>query len=229
MNRLAYEKSISEKTAASRRFLRAAGVVLCVILLLVLLVNLFLILRGYTDEGSVPSVGGYLSLVAQDNSMYPTIRSGDLVICRTDQAQDVVVGDVIAYYDPAGNGITAAIGRVTAVTVGDGALFFTTKGDAVSAAEPATVPASSLVGVYCTRIAGAGRAAVFMQSAAGLILCVVPLLLLLVGCDILRRREHDRAEVRNTVVLTEELELLQAERDAQRAEKQRQEDADWGS
>ena len=62
------------------------------------------------------------------------------------------------------------------------------------------------------RIAGAGKIAMFMQSTAGLIICVVLPILLIVGYDILRRRNHEKSQKEDTDALLAELEALRAEK-----------------
>ena len=44
------------------------------------------------------------------------------------------------------------------------------------------------------RIAGAGHIAMFMQSTAGLIICVVLPIILLVGYDLIRRRIYEKSK-----------------------------------
>jgi signal peptidase len=142
--------------------------------------------------------------------MSPGIQSGDLVICRTVDPSAVSAGDIIAFYDPAGNGSTVVTHRVDEVLT-DGGLAFRTKGDANNAADSMTVPAESVVGLYQGRIAGAGNVALFMQTSTGLIVCVVMPLLLLVGYDLIRRRMVERAQQKDRAALLAELEQLRRE------------------
>jgi signal peptidase len=80
------------------------GIAVCLFLLPVLIVNITLIIKSYISSDEVPSVGGYLPLIVLSDSMNPEIESGDLIICRTVEANEVQVGDVIAFIDPAGDG-----------------------------------------------------------------------------------------------------------------------------
>jgi signal peptidase len=205
----AIHKAHREKTG--RGALAAMGVILCIIFLPILIINLTLVLRSRTQGDNVPSVWGYMPLVAQTGDMAPSIKRGDLVICQTAQAQDIVVGDVIAFFDPE-DGATVVIQRVTSIYVEDGQLYFTTQGDAVGAPDELPVSAEDFVGIYCSRIAGAGKIAIFMQSALGLITCVVLPLLLLVGFDALRRSSYEEQYAQSTGELLSELEALRAEK-----------------
>ena len=101
---------------------------------------------------------------------------------------------------------------MTEVTEQDGSLLWKTKGDANNADDAVPVPADKLVGVYGRRIPGLGHAVMFMQTTAGLIICVVCPILLLVGWDILRRRRYEKRKQADTDALMRELEELRAQK-----------------
>lgn len=184
------------------------GTILCILLVPILVINITLIIRSFTNPDKVPSVGRFFPLIVLTDSMFPEIESGDLIICRTAEPEDIAAGEVIAFFDPAGNGSSIVTHRVVEVTREDGAPAFKTKGDANNVEDSALVPAGNLVGVYRRRIAGAGNIAMFMQTTQGLILCVVCPILLLVGYDVIRRRLYERAHRQDTEALLRELEEL---------------------
>ena len=74
------------------------------------------------------------------------------------------------------------------------------------------VPGDKLVGIYKSRIAGAGNVAMFMQSTTGLIVCVLLPIILLVGYDLIRRRIYEKGKKKDTDALMAELEALRAEK-----------------
>lgn len=205
----------SDEKKGLHKFLTVIGIVLCVILAPILIINITLIVRSYTNPDKVPSVGTVVPLIVLTDSMYPQIHSGDLILCRTAQETEIAVGDVIAFFDPARNGTSVVTHRVIEVTEQDGAPAWRTQGDANNTADSALVPASKLVGVYRYRIAGAGNVAMFMQTTQGLILCVVVPILLLVGYDMIRRRQYEKAQKQDTAALLQELEALRAKSENQ--------------
>lgn len=42
-------------------------------------------------------------MIILTDSMAPEFESGDLIVCKTADAEDIKVGDIICFYDPAGN------------------------------------------------------------------------------------------------------------------------------
>ncbi len=201
-------KNNNEKSGVAHKLATVLGAALCVLLLPILIINITLIVRSFTNPDKVPSVGRFFPLIVLTDSMFPEIESGDLIICNTAEPEDIAVGDVISFFDPAGNGSSIVTHRVVEVTREDGSLAWKTKGDANNVEDSALVPAQKLVGVYRSRIAGAGNIAMFMQTTQGLILCVVCPILLLVGYDVIRRRMYEKAHKQDTEALLRELEEL---------------------
>lgn len=197
-----------EKNSLGHKLLTVVGVILCIILIPILIINCTLIIKSYTSE-EVPDVGGYLPLIVLTDSMYPLIESGDLIICHTEEAENIQTGDVIAFFDPAGNGSSIVTHRVTEVTEFKGELAWRTKGDNNNTEDMMLVTPEKLVALYeGTRIPGFGNVALFMQTTPGLIVCVVLPMLLLIGYDMIRRKMYEKASKKDTDQLLAELEEL---------------------
>lgn len=210
-----------ESTASTvgHRIFTVVGIILCVILLPIVVINCTLILKQLTNKDKVPSVGGIFPMIVLTDSMEGTFSSGSLVICETAQPESVQVGDIICYYDPSGSGTTTVTHRVTGIeTAEDGSLSFVTKGDANNAEDATPVPAEELVGVYRFHIAGLGSFAMFMQTTPGLILFIALPILLLIGYDMLRRRLYEKRKDSDANALLAELNALRAEKAARDGE-----------
>ena len=203
-----------ESTSTGHKVLSAIGVVLCIILIPILIINCTLIIKSYTNKDEVPSVGGIFPMIILTDSMQPEFASGDLIVCHTADASEIKKGDIICFYDPAGNGTTTVTHRVKKVTKDDsGSLAWETKGDANNTEDSTLVPAKNLVGIYQTHFAGIGNIAMFLQTTQGLIICVVCPIILLVAYDIIRRRIYEKAKKKDTDALMAELEALRAEKE----------------
>ena len=169
------------------------GIVLCVLLVPILLINVTMIVKGLVNPGKVPSIGGYSPLIVLTDSMYPGIKSGDLIIVKSADAEDIKVGDVISFFDPDSSGTSVVTHRVVELLNENGKLSFRTKGDANNTEDETPVPAENLVGLYRSKINGAGNVAMFLQSTPGLIVCIGIPLVILVGAELLRSRKYEKA------------------------------------
>ena len=205
-------KQQKETTNFTHKAFTVIGTILCIILTPILIINLTLIAKSYINQDEVPSVGGWLPLIVLTDSMQPEIDGGDLIICHTIEAEEIKTGDVIAFFDPAGNGTSIVTHRVIEIVEENGELSFRTKGDNNNAEDKLLVSENNLVAIYKTRIAGAGNVAMFMQSPTGLIVCVVLPIVMLVGYDLIRRKLYERKRDDDTAALMAELEALRAEK-----------------
>lgn len=203
-------QSNKEKSTVSHKVLTAIGVILCIILIPILIINVTLIVKSYTNTEEVPTFGGYAPLIVLTGSMEPDIMSGDLIFVKQIDGKDVKERDVIAFFDPDGNGTSILTHRVEEIYEENGTLYFRTKGDANNTQDRLPVSADKLVGIYVTRIGGAGNIAMFMQTTTGLIICVVVPLVLIIGWDIFRRKRYEKANQQDTEALLAELEALKA-------------------
>ena len=101
------------------------GIVLCLLLVPILVINVTIIIKGLVNPGKVPSVGGYSPLIVLTDSMYPDIKSGDLIFVKQIDAKDVKVDDVIAFFDPdlaaldLRDGDAAEAGQVAQISLGE--------------------------------------------------------------------------------------------------------------
>lgn len=201
------------KTGADKRdkVFTIIGIVLCVLLIPMLIINVTMIVKSYINKDEVPGFMGVTPLIVLTDSMVDVIYSGDLILCTDVAPEDVAVGDIISFFDPASSAGVVVTHRVIEIIENeDGTLSFRTKGDNNNTEDKKPVPQESLVGKYKMRIAGAGHIAMFMQTTSGLLLCVFVPLVLFVGYDIFRRRLHEKSTKQDMDDLMAELEALRA-------------------
>ena len=201
----------SKKGDLRHRIFTIIGIVLCVILVPMLIINCTLIVKSFVDEDTVPDFAGIVPLIVLTDSMYPDIKSGDLIFTKVADAEEVNIDDVISFTDPAGNGTSIVTHKVIDKFEEGGIIYFRTQGINNNTEDKASVPQDMLIGKYTgVRIPGAGNIALFMQTIPGLILCVVVPILLFVGYDIIRRRLYEKKKGTDIEALEAELESLRA-------------------
>ena len=208
------DKRNQEETTLTHKILTVLGSIMCVILIPILIINCTLIVKSYVNKEEVPNIGGTFPLIVLTDSMYPVIHSGDLIICHQEEPQNIKENDVIAFFDPAGNGTSIVTHRVIEIVEEDGEMKWRTKGDANNTEDKLLVSGDDLVGVYQLRIPKVGNVAIFMQSSTGLIVCVVLPIIVLVGYDIIRRNMYEKSKKQDMDKLMAELEALKAEKEA---------------
>lgn len=208
-----------EKNTVGNRVLTIIGIVLCVILTPILIVNCILLIKSWTNADQVPSFGGYAPMIVLTDSMKgenaDSFNGGDLIFIRVVQPEEVKVGDVISFFDPASSNSAVTSHRVIEIINEEEGIFFRTKGDHNNDEDKLPVPSEKLVGKYTGfRIAGAGRIAMFMQTTWGLIICVILPIVLLVGWDTVRRIRYQKKHEADKEALYAELAALRAEKAA---------------
>ncbi len=194
------------------RILTIVGIVLCVILIPLLIVNCTLLIKGAVNREEVPTFGSYLPLIILSDSMHDEFPTGSLILCKTAEPGEIQKDDIISFYDPQSSQGSVVTHKVLTVNKNpDGSVeSFTTYGTANNGAlDPVDIPAENLIGRYTGfRIKGAGSVAMFMQTTPGFIICVFVPLLLLVSYDLIRRKLFDRKNEDDKDELLRELEEL---------------------
>ena len=207
---LLFELEIERQVNAERknRVLTILGICICAVLIPILICNIILIIKGYINPDEVPSINGYKPMMVLTDSMSPTIKSGDLIIIKEVDPDNLNVGDIITFFDPAGNGQTTVTHTITSVIRTNDVLMFETKGDNNNAPDRLLVEPDAVIGVYVFRIPIVANIAIYMQTVPGLIICFfVPLSALLLY-DYVRRRNYEKKNDFKKQVLLSELDFL---------------------
>lgn len=201
----------TEKTSTSQRVLTVVGIVLCVILVPMLIVNCTLIVKSWINEDEAPDFAGVVPLIVLTDSMYPDIKSGDLIFVSSVDASELQVGDVISFYAQEGDYAEIWTHKIIGIYENGGKLEFETQGVNNPTPDSSYRSEDHLVGKYTgVRLAGFGNVAMFMQTVPGLIVCVAVPIVLLVGYDIIRRKKYEKENATDVEALKAELEALRA-------------------
>ena len=196
--------------------LTIVGIVMCVILVPMLIINCTLIVKSLVNKDEVPSIAGTMPFIVLSDSMHPLIKTGDVIICKEIEAEDVEEGLVISFYDPDGSGTSVVTHKVIERIEENGKLSFRTQGINNNGEDRLPVPAENVIAEYTgIRLPLVGNIAMFMQTTAGLIVCVIVPIVLLVGYDIIRRRLYEKKKTDDVEALKAELEALRSMQNAE--------------
>ncbi len=206
------------KVDVKHRVLTIIGIVLCVILVPILIVNCTLIVKSFINKDEAPDFAGVVPLIVLTDSMYPDIKKGDLIFTKKVDTSDIQVGDVISFYAAEDDYTTIWTHKVIEVIPDGDTVKFRTQGVNNPTPDGKLREADKIVGKWNdVRIGGAGSLAMEMQKPGGLIICVVVPILLFVGYDIIRRKMYEKNQGSDVDALRAELEALKAEKAAQQA------------
>lgn len=127
-----------------------------------------------TSGNGVPNILGVQLLSIQTDSMYPTLKPGDLAIdTPVKDPSKLRVRDVITYWTVIDGERVLNTHRIENIFDGGGYLIFETKGDKNTTVDPLTVHESEIVGKYRTHIPGVGKVLDYLQTSTGFLLVVL--------------------------------------------------------
>lgn len=189
--------------------------VLTVILLPILIVNLTLIIKSSINPDVPPDIFGTAPLAVMTDSMNgdeeDSFAGGALILVDLldeEEKQDLTAGQIVTFRDTDENGdvffVTHRIveigeegGRIAAVT---------TRGDA-NTGNDAPTDIADVIGVCTSSIGGLGGFAIFLQTPAGILVCVgIPVLAYIVY-DVLRIYWNNRKAKADTVIDEKDAEI----------------------
>ena len=185
------------------------GLIVCIILAPVLIMNLVIIVKSYINPDQVPDFFGIKPFIVLSGSMEPTINTGDLVIVKTTNPEELAVRDIISFKD--GNSVITH--RIVELTQSGDSPAFITQGDANNTVDRGPVTYSQVEGIYLFKINKLGNLAMFMQTPMGLLLFVAVPLCAFILYDILRHRLSNSKEKAALDEAQNEINRLRAERD----------------
>lgn len=213
------KETVKEKKSGRSKALTVVGIIICIILVPILVVNVTMIVKSYTNPDEYPSFAGYNLMIVLSPSMEDTIMAGDLIVVKNAEPEEIKGesaagardGDIISFFDPDSSKQSVLTHRCKEVQ-DDGS--FITKGDHNMSEDPTPCPPENLIGTYITRIPGAGNIAMWLQTTPGLIVCVAVPIVLLVAYDLIMKKRYDKKKKDDTDDLLAELESLRAQQAA---------------
>ena len=151
-------------------------------------------------------------VLVEGTSMKPLLHFGDLVFLKKFNEGQLRKGDIIAFRTTTDvqqkwNVPGSYVHRIVTVEKGDSGLQFQTKGDNVLGKDPFWTVEQNVIGIYTSRIRGAGYPILFFRSKQGKILVggilLVSLLYWLLGVWE-RKRSAGSINVNNLALIVEE-------------------------
>lgn len=144
------------------------------IIVILALLTTILVFSSNSGNG-VANLLGYIPLTVESDSMAPTFKQGDLIICKEiDDVQALKEGDVITFWTIIQGQKVKNTHRIVAVNNADSVLSFSTRGDNNAIDDDVPVYAGDLIGKWTeTKIGGMGKAMAFLRTKTGFFVCIL--------------------------------------------------------
>ena len=149
--------------------------VIITILVIILLINVFIIIKSFIFPNEVPGLFGYKPFIVLSNSMEDEIKAGDLVIVKETNAKDLKVKDIIAFRDKK-NTITTH--RIINLTTKDEEKCFITKGDNNNIQDEDPVCPNQIEGKLIKIVPVLGSVILFIQKPYGIVIMIMALVII---------------------------------------------------
>ena len=151
--------------------------IICIIILLpVLFVNAVILINSWVHPNEIPSFFGWKPFIVLSGSMESEIYSGDIVVVKEVDKENLKVNDVIAFK----NDDIVVTHRIVEIVNENGTTKYITKGDNNNTQDKDYVLPENVEGLYQFKVSNLGNLAMFIQTPTGMLVSLsIPFLLLI--------------------------------------------------
>lgn len=170
------------------------------VILIIIIYNLVLVAFSYINKIENVNIFGYRAYIITTSSMQPTIKEGDIVICKVVEEDKIEEGDVITFRQNQ----DVITHRVIKIQENEENKYYITKGDNNNLEDSEKVEYNMIEGNFVIKIPYLGKIINIMQDRIILLLIVLVLLIL---CLINIRKEEKKDSRREKKKIEEEKQL----------------------
>ena len=156
------------------RISKIFSVIVCVIILFVIIFNVTLMIKAYSNPNELPSFLGIKSFVIVSESMEPTINRNDVIFIKEVPRESLKIGDIISF--KVGNYINTH--RILRIEEKNGEIVYITKGDNNNSEDRGYVKFQDIEGKYLFKIPGFGNVTNILKSKIMLVILLVILIII---------------------------------------------------
>ena len=144
-----------------------------IVLILALLVTIIVFSSG--KNNGVANLFGFIPLTVESDSMLPTFKKGDLIICKeVDDLNTLKEGDVITFWTIIDGKKVKNTHRIVGINIAENSRSFITRGDNNNLEDDMPAYAGDIIGQWTEfKLGGAGKAMSFLRTKKGFFICIV--------------------------------------------------------
>lgn len=156
---------------------KAVKITVNILAWIVLVFALLITLIVFSSEknNGVSNIFGYMPLTVESDSMSPTFKKGDMILCKEiDDVNDLKKDDVITFWTIIDGKRVKNTHRIVEVNNVDGSVSFITRGDNNSADDDVPAYSSDIIGKWTeVKISGFGKVLDFLKTKKGFFICII--------------------------------------------------------
>lgn len=156
---------------------KAVKITVNILAWIVLIFALLITLIVFSSEknNGVSNIFGYMPLTVESDSMSPTFKQGDMILCKEiDDVNDLKKDDVITFWTLIDGKRVKNTHRIVEVNNVDGSVSFITRGDNNSADDEVPAYSSDIIGKWTdVKISGFGKVLDFLKTKKGFFICII--------------------------------------------------------
>jgi len=156
---------------------KAVKITVNILAWIVLVFALLITLIVFSSEknNGVSNIFGYMPLTVESDSMSPTFKKGDMILCKEiDDVNDLKKDDVITFWTLIDGKRVKNTHRIVEVNNVDGSVSFITRGDNNSADDEVPAYSSDIIGKWTdVKISGFGKVLDFLKTKKGFFICII--------------------------------------------------------
>ncbi|MBR1862912.1 MAG: signal peptidase I [Ruminococcus sp.] len=149
------------------------NVLVWIILILALLVTVIVFSSGRNND--VANLLGYIPLTVESDSMKPTFKKDDLIICKeVDDIYELKEDDVITFWTIIDGKKVKNTHRIVGINDFENTRSFVTRGDNNSADDDMPAYAGDIIGKWTeVKLSGFGKVMSFLRTQKGFFICII--------------------------------------------------------
>ncbi|MBQ1339525.1 MAG: signal peptidase I, partial [Ruminococcus sp.] len=156
---------------------KAVKITVNILAWIVLVFALLITLIVFSSEknNGVSNIFGYMPLTVESDSMSPTFKKGDMILCKEiDDVNDLKKDDVITFWTIIDGKRVKNTHRIVEVNNVDGSVSFITRGDNNSKDDDVPAYSSDIIGKWTdVKISGFGKVLDFLKTKKGFFICII--------------------------------------------------------